>query len=73
MANHKVSINLPKRELGRADATFEIDKDGEKLGELRISNGSAVWFPKNGPKGYKLGWTALNALFLEHGKKCEKR
>lgn len=50
MAIHTVKFTLPERELGKADISFEVRKDKEKFGELKISNGSAVWFPKMGGK-----------------------
>ena len=73
MATHTVKFNLPERELGKADITFAVRKDNEKFGELKISNGSAVWFPKNGKQGYRLNWSALENIFVENGIKIEKR
>jgi len=73
MATHTVKFTLPERELGKADITFVVKKDDEKFGELKISNGSAVWFPKNGKQGYRVGWTKLEAFFKESGVKVEKR
>jgi hypothetical protein len=35
--------------------------------------GSAVWFPKNGKQGYRVGWTKLEEFFKEAGVKVEKR
>ncbi|CAJ2964276.1 Uncharacterised protein [Burkholderia pseudomallei] len=73
MATHTVKFTLPERELGKADITFAVKKDAEKFGELKISNGSAVWFPKNGKQGYRVGWTKLEEFFKESGVKVEKR
>lgn len=73
MATHTVKFTLPERELGKADITFVVKKDGDKFGELKISNGSAVWFPKNGKQGYRVGWTKLEEFFKEAGVKVEKR
>ncbi|CAB3800722.1 hypothetical protein LMG28688_05216 [Paraburkholderia caffeinitolerans] len=73
MATHTVKFNLPERELGKADITFQVRKDSDKFGELKISNGSAVWFPKNGKQGYRMSWSKLEELFLGHGNKVEKR
>lgn len=73
MSIHKVKFTLPERELGKADIIFEVKKDGEKLGELRVSHGSAVWFPRSGKQGYKIGWKKLDELFTSYGNKTEKR
>ena len=54
--------------------SFLTIKPGEKkLGELRISKGSLVWFPINTKKGYRLSWSKLADLMTENGVKCEKR
>lgn len=73
MAVHTVKFTLPERELGKADITFEIKKDGVKFGDLKISNGSAVWFPKHGKQGYRLSWSKVEEIFVEYGHKVEKR
>ncbi|AVJ31901.1 MULTISPECIES: hypothetical protein [Stenotrophomonas] len=73
MATHKVHFTLPSRELGKADVSFAVRKDDDKFGELKVSNGSAVWFRADGKKGYRLSWSKLDALFAEHGNKVEKR
>lgn len=73
MASHAVSFTIPERQLGKADIAFDIKKDKEKLGELRVSNGSVVWFPKNKRQGYRISWMQLDDLFVKNGKKAEKR
>lgn len=73
MASHAVSFTIPERQLGKADIAFDIKKDKEKLGELRVSNGSVVWFPKNKRQGYRISWMQLDDLFVKNGKKVEKR
>jgi hypothetical protein len=65
MATHTVKFTLPERELGKADITFEVRKDNEKFG--------AVWFPRNGKQGYRIGWSKLEEFFVENGNKVEKR
>ena len=73
MAAHEVDITLPKRELGRADAIFDVKADGATLGALHISRGAAVWFPAGTTYGFKLGWQKLGELMQEHGSKSESR
>lgn len=73
MAVHNVSFTIPARELGKADAEFVVKRDKAKLGELRISNGSVVWFPNGNSYGYKMPWADLGNLLVEHGARSEKR
>lgn len=69
MAKHTVTFVLPERPLGKADAEFSIRKDENKLGTLKISNGSAEWVPANKQYGLWLEWSALASLFEKYGKK----
>jgi len=47
MADHVVKARQPKWTVGNSDVVFEIStEDGGKLGELRISRGGVVWWPK---------------------------
>jgi len=73
MAVHQVDITLPKRELGRADAIFEVKADGMVLGALHVSRGAVVWFPSGVTYGYKLGWAKFDALMKEQGTRSEAR
>ena len=73
MATHKVTFSTPSLEIGRADLTLTIRQDKGKLGDLHISQGAAVWFPSGNSYGYKLSWSKLADLFVEHGKKAETR
>lgn len=73
MAKHRVVMELPPRELNRADAQFAVEQDGRRLGTLRVSNGSLVWFPHGTQYGYKLGWTAFHSLMREHASRSERR
>lgn len=71
---HKVSVDIPTQELGKADVIFTVKKDNSKLGQLHISHGAAVWFPSNKQFGYKLSWAKLAELFEGHGtEKAEKK
>ena len=70
---HKVTFEIPERALGRSDITFTVKRDGAKLGELQVSNGSVVWFPRNARRGYKLRWAAFDKLMQEHGRRAEER
>ena len=69
MAEHKVTFNIPERELGRADLEFHVSKGGAKLGALKVSKGKIEWVPKDCEKGFQMKWDAFGALMRENGDK----
>jgi hypothetical protein len=73
MAVHEVDMTLPRRELGRADAVFDVKANGVTVGALHVSRGAVVWFPAGTTYGYKLGWARFNELLQEHGSRKEAR
>ena len=73
MAKHTVTIDIPPRELHRADAIFKIFRDGKRHGTLKVSNGSIVWFPPYTSYGLKVGWAKFDELFKDHATRVEKR
>jgi hypothetical protein len=73
MAVHEVDITLPKREIGRADAIFDVRADGATLGPLHVSRGAVVWFPSGTTYGYKLSCKRFDELMQEHGSRTEAR
>ena len=73
MSTHKVTMAIPPRELNRADARFNVKRDGKKFGTLHISNGSIVWFPRNRSYGHKMKWAKFDDLFQIEGTRFEKR
>jgi hypothetical protein len=40
---HHIEISLPTKPLKNVDATITAWSDGEKLGELRVSQGTVDW------------------------------
>jgi hypothetical protein len=70
---HDVSFNVPNRPLGKSDIEFSIAKNGAKLGTLKISNGSIVWFPAGVVNGHRMTWTQLDKLMKEHATDTEAR
>jgi hypothetical protein len=70
---HEVDFSIPTRDLGRSDVEFNVKKDGEKLGTLKVSKGSLVWFPTDTSYGYKLSWSAFDQLMQANGNRSEKR
>ena len=73
MAKHKVSFNVPNRPLSHADVIFSVREDNGKFGELRISQGALVWFPRNKQKGFRLSWKKLDELFQQEGSRSPTR
>jgi hypothetical protein len=69
---HNVKFVIPERDLGKADIEFNVKRSGVKVGTLRISKGSIVWFPKDKSYGFKIGWTKFDELMQEQ-KGREKR
>lgn len=67
MAEHRIFVN-PSRalEVVNSDLVVEVQADGEKLGELRISRGSIDWVPRNHQYGTELTWERFDRLMAEH-------
>jgi hypothetical protein len=73
MAIHKVIMEIPPREIKRADAKFVVMRNGRTYGTLEISNGSIVWFPASTTYGYKLGWEKFHQLMRQEATRHEVR
>ena len=73
MAKHKVTFELPIRELGSSDVKFRIKRDDEMFGTLGISNGTVVWFPRGTSYGYRMGWKRFNEVMQAEAKQVERR
>lgn len=73
MAVHDVKFSIPKRTLGKADVEFDVHRDSKKLGTLKISKGSLVWFPAGASYGHKMGWKNFDELMQEKAVKFEVR
>ena len=63
---HDVKFSIPKRALGTADVEFDVHRDGSKLGTLKVSKGSLVWFPSGTSYGHKIGWKKFDELMTKH-------
>ncbi len=46
MAQHTVRVSLPERVVQRADVVFVVESDGDKFGELHVSQGGLSWWPR---------------------------
>ena len=70
---HDVQFSIPPRDLGRADISFRVKRDGSTLGTLEVSKGSVVWFPKDTSYGYKIDWNDFGTFMCNRGSREEKR
>lgn len=69
---HKVTFSIPKRDLGVADVSFNVTRNGEKFGTLQVSRGSLVWYPRDKKIGHKLSWVKFDQEAQKYSKR-EKR
>ena len=69
MPVHKVVMSQPTDHVVRSDVKFRIQVNGEKLGELHISQGNLEWWPKgNKKKKSRMSWSKFARVFIEEGK-----
>ena len=73
MANHKVTLEVPKRAVSRADVKFQVRADGRMLGTLTVSKGAVVWFPFGTKYGCKMGWKKFDNLMKNRATRFETR
>lgn len=60
VADHRIELTLPTVELGRRDVVFAVFIDGEKQGELHVSEGAVDWWPRKASKRtFTKSWTEL--------------
>ena len=66
MARHDVEMRIPTTKMVlHADVVFEVRSDDEKLGELRISQGTIDWYPRNAQTGVSMSWERFDRLMFE--------
>jgi hypothetical protein len=70
---HEVLFNVPDRTVGKADIEFKVFNDDGRLGTLRVSKGSVVWYREHAKRGHKISWYRLGQLIEAHGNPVEKR
>ncbi|MFI4970143.1 MAG: hypothetical protein ACHP7D_08040 [Lysobacterales bacterium] len=66
---HKVTFNLPRRELGREDIEFVVRKDDKRFGTLLISKGAVEWRATNKQYHRKISWDLFDQLMRKVGKR----
>jgi hypothetical protein len=65
MAQHDVTFAIPERSLRKADLEFNVKRNGEKVGRLKVFHVTVVWVLKNARHGYKLGWVKFDEPMQE--------
>ena len=67
MPRHEVEMSIPTTKMVmHADVVFEVRSDGEKFGELRISQGGIDWLPANARIPAKRTWEQLDRDMAPH-------
>jgi hypothetical protein len=64
LPKHRIEISLPTKPLKNVDATITVWSDKEKLGELRVSQGSLDWRSAHKKSFKSFSWERL-ATILE--------
>ena len=68
MPDHRVFIQMPETEIGKADTTFKIKKDGKLIGTIHISHGALEYQPAGRMKknSIKVDWIKFDKLMKEN-------
>jgi hypothetical protein len=67
MPRHDVEMKIPTTKVVlHADVVFEVRSDGEKLGELHVSQGTIDWYPRSSRKGVTLRWEQFDRIMEAH-------
>ena len=56
MAEHRITVAQPTRDVVNNDYQFDIHSDGVKLGSLGVSKGSVDWWPRNAKLSVNISW-----------------
>ena len=70
MAEHTVKVRLPKRvEVFSKDLDVEVKRNGNIIGNLKISKGSLDWRDVSDRNYHSLKWEKFAVLAKKHGSK----
>ncbi|MCA0206755.1 MAG: hypothetical protein LCH92_20620 [Proteobacteria bacterium] len=68
MATKLKISKMPQVEILNRDMVIDVEVDGDKLGEFRLSKGSVDFYKKGAKtKHHRLSWTELADLMVEKG------
>lgn len=66
MARHEVEMAIPTTKIVlHADVVFEIRGDGDKLGDLHVSQGGIDWYPRSSQIPSTLTWEQFDRIMEE--------
>lgn len=69
---HKVTFDLPQKELGKADIEFKVYRNGRVLGRLFVSKGAIAWRQKSKSKrSWKLNWRRFDRVMVGYGRRSK--
>jgi hypothetical protein len=69
MPEHRINVFPSKAlEVVNADLIIEIESDGEKFGELRVSRGSIDWVPRAHRRSFRMEWERFDEVMRESGR-----
>ncbi|HZJ27548.1 MAG TPA: hypothetical protein VFF40_11165 [Acidimicrobiia bacterium] len=67
MARHDVEMSIPTTKMVlHADVVFEVRGDGDKFGELHVSQGAIDWYPRSSRTPATLTWEQFDRMMEEH-------
>ncbi len=75
MAQHELFIELDVQDMAvrSKDVVFKVYRNGDKFGELRVSQGAVVWWGRSDKIGRKLGWAKFAEFMEAEGRRAERR
>ena len=74
MAKHTVEIKTPALEVGEKDIVFNVRRDGQVLGRLKISKGGVEWMQRSdSKKAFHMWWHQFDRFFSEQGNQGTTR
>ena len=69
-----VQVTLPKDiAVGLSTARFCVYDKDKKFGELQVSQGTVVWFQRDGKLGYQMKWEKFDKIMELEGYKYRTR
>ena len=73
MAQHQVLADMGTFDVGIVDVIFQVIRDGNVLGKLKVSQGGVEWQRAHVNKYvHSMDWAKIEHLFLMEGKRVRK-
>jgi hypothetical protein len=66
---YDVSLKTTAFEVTKKDVVFQVKRNGEMLGRLRVSKGNVEWVPKDFERGYQIKWKEFGELMCKEGSR----